>query len=145
MLSSTALIAMRPAHAECGPDSDWPERPCLDAGPYSESYMKEVWQKYYDYKGKDWMEAKKAEMDQAIKAGTLREWIEQRSEPDNHANYNVYYYYRLNGQAPDAFAYPTNNMPIYEYASPVWVAAIAGIGIAGAAAALYVFRKARQK
>jgi hypothetical protein len=132
--------AVLPAYAECGPDSDWPEHPCLDSGTYSESYLKEVWQKYYDYKGKDWMEAKKAEMDQAIKAGTLREWIDQ-----SDANNNVYYYYRLNGQAPDAYAYPPNNMPIFEYASPVWIGAIAGIGIAGAAAVLYVFRKARQK
>jgi len=118
MLGIAALAPMQLAHASCILDNDWPEKPCLDTPPYSESYLKSVWEEYYNCKGGEWMETKKAEMDQAIKDGTLREWVEYSSEPINFANYNVYSYYHMNGQAPDAYAgasIDTNYKPVISY------------------------------
>jgi hypothetical protein len=139
----------QPSFGQCIRDDDWPEKPCLDTPPYSKSDLKEVWQKYYDLKGKEWMEMKKAEMDQAIRDGTLKEWVEYHGDPNNFANYNVYFYYYLNDQAPDAYGnsfFRDDSRPVitYWYASPAGMATIAGIGLA-AIAALYVFRKARRK
>ena len=94
--------AMQFAYGDCIQDEDWPDKPCLDTPPYSDDYMKQIWQQYFDFKGKDWMEMKKAEMYQTIANGTLTEWVETRSSPNNFANYNVWYYYYLNGQAPNA-------------------------------------------
>lgn len=96
----------KPAYASCVQDEDWPDNPCLDTPPYSREYLLQVWQQYYEYKGKDWMEAKKAEMDAAIMMGTLREWVETRSSPNNFTNYNVWRYYNLIGDAPDAYGSP---------------------------------------
>jgi hypothetical protein len=92
------------AHASCVQDTDWPDRDCLDMPPYSEEYLKQYWQQYYEYKGKEWMEVKKAEMDEAITNGMLRAWVETQNSPDNFANHNVWSYYYVNGQAPDAYA-----------------------------------------
>lgn len=91
------------AYGACIRDEDWPDKPCLDLPPYSDGYMKQIWQQYYEYKGKDLMEMKKAEMYQTISNGTLREWVETSSSPNNFANYNVWYYYYLNGEAPNAY------------------------------------------
>jgi len=114
MVFFAAVVAVTPeqppAYAECIFDEDWPDKPCLDTPPYSEEYLRQVWQQYYEYKGKEWMESKKAEMDMAIQNGTLREWVEEtQSSPNNFANYNVWYYYHLNGEAPHA--YGTQVMP----------------------------------
>lgn len=78
-----AGIILQPAYADCIRDSDWPEKPCLDTPPYAEEYLKATWEEYYEYKGQVWMEIKKVEMDQAIKDGTLNEWVEYRSAADN--------------------------------------------------------------
>jgi len=92
--------------ASCIQDNDWPEKPCLDTPPYSESELKQIWDQYFQMKGKDWMEMKKAEMDAAIKDGTLKQWVEYGgSESQNFANFNVYFYYYLNGQTPDINSY----------------------------------------
>jgi len=96
----------QPAHAACIADEDWPDKPCLDTPPYSKEYLLQVWQQYYEYKGKEWMEEKKAEMDMAIQNGLLRQWVETESSPNNFANYNVWRYYNLNGEAPDAYGTP---------------------------------------
>jgi hypothetical protein len=69
--------------------------------PYSEEYLKQLYQQYYEYKGREWM--KKSEMDQAIVNGTLREWVETQSAPNNFANNNVWRYYYRNNQAPDVY------------------------------------------
>ncbi|AFU60127.1 hypothetical protein Ngar_c32110 [Candidatus Nitrososphaera gargensis Ga9.2] len=110
--------------------------------------MKAVWEEYYKYKGKDWMEMKKAEMDQAIRDGTLREWVEYRSEPNNFANYNVYSYYYLNDQAPSIswYSFERNDFePVitYWHVNPAGMVTLAGIGVAGTIATLYVFKKTR--
>ena len=49
------------------------------------------------------MEMEKMEMDGAIQNGTLRQWVETQSEANNFTNYNVWYYYSLNDEAPDAY------------------------------------------
>jgi hypothetical protein len=96
VLGTVVLALTQSTYGDCGPDEDWPEKPCLDTPPYSKSYLKEVWQEYYDYKGNEWMSMKKAEMEQAIRDETLKEWVEYHREPNNFANYNVYFYYFLN-------------------------------------------------
>jgi hypothetical protein len=47
---------------------------------------------YYEYKGSQWMEMKKIEMEQALYAGNLEYW-----KRANSANYNVWYYNTLFG------------------------------------------------
>jgi hypothetical protein len=86
---------------ECAEDKDWPEKPCPAYGAASEAELRERWDKYYEMKGKEWMEAKKAEMDQAIKNNTFTEWIQYGDlDNNNAANRNAYFYYRLNNQVP---------------------------------------------
>lgn len=94
---------IQPAYASCIQDEDWPGKPCLDMPPYSEDYIRQVWSQYHEYKGGEWMEAKKSEMDLSIQNDTLRQWVETRSAPNNFANYNVWYYYYVNGAAPNAY------------------------------------------
>lgn len=157
---------------ECGDDKDWPEvtKPCPLYGAKSEAELKERWDRYYELKGKNWMEAKKAEMDEAIKNGTFTEWI--RYAPDNNnANRNVYFYYRLNNQAPLMVIDPQSNryfMPTEQdpsmfaytpisgdyYAKPAnlpWytttegIYAIIGVGSAGALASFFAFWKVKRR
>jgi hypothetical protein len=90
---------------DCGPNYDWPDMPCYDLGNKPLHGDKDEWKKYYDMKGKDWMEMKKAEMNYAHKEKILKEWYEYEKEPDNRPNYNVWYYYNLYGEAPDIKQY----------------------------------------
>lgn len=103
--SFVSLLLVIPSHnvqALCAYDSDWPQKPCYDEPPGPSIIEKRNdWQKYYDFKGKEWMEIKKVEMGSAIGNGTLKEWVEHKNEPENYANYNVWYYYWINGYAPD--------------------------------------------
>lgn len=119
------------------------------------------------------MEAKKAEMDEAINNDTFTEWIRYGSDNNNNANRNVYFYYRLNNQAPlmvidsqsNQYFMPQAQDPsMFTYApvsgdyytkppGPPWyntvegVFGIVGIGvtIAGAAAFFYVRRLKEKK
>lgn len=133
------------AYAQCIHDTDWPQKPCLDT-PYSDSEMKKLWSPYYTMKGKDWMEMKKAEMETAIKDGTLKKWAEYGSSSNNFANYNVWFYYHLYGQAPDIMKYYNNTIqkdwlkPIitYYYVSPIIVVII---GIIAVVAGFFVSKK----
>ena len=104
-----ALIAMfffsfgSPAEAKCALDKDWPEKPCFDTSPplpLSRSEWKEFWDGYYDYKGKEWMEQKKSELDKQVNDGTLKDWIESGSSTQDYSNYNVWFYYYVNNKAP---------------------------------------------
>jgi hypothetical protein len=140
-------IILQPAYAACVQDSDWPEKPCLDEPPYAKQDLKAAWEGYHEYKGQTWMEVKKVEMDQAIKDGTLNEWVEYRSAPDNFANYNVYFYYFLNDQALDINDFSNSLMrepAAYWFGLPLgWVLATAGIAVAGTAAIIFVLKKAK--
>ena len=91
------------AAAMCVLDQDWPDKPCYDTPPpppLSKSEWRDVWDSYYDFKGKEWMEQKKSELDEQIKVGNLKKWIETGYESQNFANYNVWFYYYLNDKAP---------------------------------------------
>lgn len=141
-LLAPLLFGVR-VNASCIEDIDWAEKPCLDTPPYSDSELKQFWEPYYQMKGKDWMEMKKAEMETSIKDGTLKEWVEYGSSSNNSANYNVWFYYHLYGQAPDLEPYYGGNVikddlkPIvsYYYTNPAGLALIGivsgSIGIAG--------------
>ncbi|MGI0009022.1 MAG: hypothetical protein ACRD92_05325 [Nitrosopumilaceae archaeon] len=85
--------------ALCVPSDDWPGMPCV--GPQGKPNLekwKQAWNEYYQYKGKDWMEMKKSEMDKVITEGNLKEWTGL-----GETNYNVWYYYWINDQAPNPF------------------------------------------
>jgi hypothetical protein len=91
------------AEARCALDKDWPEKPCFDTSPplpLSKSEWREFWDGYYDYKGKEWMEQKKSELDKQVSAGTLKDWIESGSSTQDYSNYNVWFYYYVNNMAP---------------------------------------------
>lgn len=111
-LSGLLLLSVLFANvfASCVYDNDWPEKPCLDTPPYSDSKVKKLWEPYYQMKGKEWMEMKKAEMETAIKDGTLKEWTEYGTRSNNYANYNVWFYYHLYGEAPDLAPYYAGNI-----------------------------------
>lgn len=171
--TATTSIHLQSAYAdECGDDKDWPDKtkPCPLYGAESEAELRQRWDRYYELKGQDWMEAKKIEMDQAIKNGTFTEWI--RYAPDNNnANRNVYFYYRLNNQAPlmvidpqtDRYFMPKGQDPsmfIYTpttgdyyvkpslapwYAGPEGLYVIIGIGSGGVLAAFFALRKSMRK
>lgn len=166
-----AIINFEDVNAdECGPDADWSEKPCPAYGAGSEAELRERWDQYYETKGKDWMNAKKTEMDQAIKDGTFTEWI--KNAPDNNfANRNAYFYYRLNDQAPLMVYDPPSGryfMPeaqdpsVYSYSalsgdyypavpSESWYAQsetiylVIGVGSAAAVASIYAFWKVKRR
>lgn len=143
------LVMTNRVEASCVEDVDWPAGPCLDTPPYDREDLRKIWDEYYKMKGSNWMEMKKAEMDQAIKDGTLKEWTEYQSEPNNFANFNVYFYYYLNGQAPDindydAIAKDSNLLVIsYWYISPAGIAFMAAIAGIASIAGILVVRKFR--
>ena len=96
-------IGLNNAEAKCMLDKDWPDKPCFDTSPplpLSKSEWKEFWDGYYDYKGKEWMEQKKSELDEQIKTGTLKDWIESGSSTQDYSNYNVWFYYYVNNKVP---------------------------------------------
>ncbi len=64
------IIGMQDGFALCVEDKDWPSAPCIDTNPFSHSEFYNAWYGYYDYKGADWMETKKIEMNQALEKGT---------------------------------------------------------------------------
>lgn len=99
------LSLMNNVQAECEIDKDWPQKPCYaDPPPPTLAKQLSQWNHYYEFKGKEWMEMKKTEIDNAIKANNLAEWIKQgdlsTDFEENNPNRNVWNYYYLNGMAP---------------------------------------------
>jgi hypothetical protein len=91
------------ANAMCVIDTDWPDKPCIDTSPplpLSKSEWRDLWSEYYTLKGADWMEQQKLELDKQIKSNNLKEWIESGYDSQNFTNYNVWFYYYVNDQAP---------------------------------------------
>jgi len=89
-----------PAFASCAPNTDWPDAPCMDLivdGRYPQDQV-DRWTAYYDYKGAQFMESKKIQMDNAIKENQLLNWVEESIQ-----NYNVWQYYHFSGQAPNPY------------------------------------------
>jgi len=88
--------------ASCAVNGDWEFAPCLDTianGKYDQSEVNK-WKDYYQYKGTEWMEQKRSEMEESINQDALKEWVHQSTQ-----NANVYAYYYFSGRAPDIGEY----------------------------------------
>ena len=94
----------------CPEDTDWPDAPnrCDRRENYTRTQLKDLYDEYYSYKGTQWMEMKKTEMDSVIASGLwngesseLWYWLGHAQQKLPFENINVYLYYSLNGQAPD--------------------------------------------
>ncbi|HEY7506119.1 MAG TPA: hypothetical protein VH621_00810, partial [Nitrososphaera sp.] len=57
-------------------------------------------------------------------------------------NYNVYFYYLLNGQAP-AINDSSNDAAVWNSFSIGWILAVVGIAVSGTAAIIFVLKKAK--
>jgi hypothetical protein len=92
-LFGTSVVFSNFALASCAINDDWPDAPCFDVMPVNREEYREAWALYYDYKGSDWMEQKKAEMLDAKDDGMLAEWMNGGSQ-----NHNVFSYYQSRGE-----------------------------------------------
>ncbi|MGI0046529.1 MAG: hypothetical protein ACREBB_04995 [Nitrosotalea sp.] len=81
----------------CLLNPDWPNAPCyaIPGIHVTKEQMKKDWAGYYQYKGLQWMEMKRAKMANATEAGLLKAWACKST-----TNYDVWQYYYLNDQAP---------------------------------------------
>ena len=138
----------------CAVNEDWPDAPCMDMignGHYPQEQV-DRWANYYNYKGEQFMEAKKAEMNQAIQNDILQQWVNESIQ-----NHNVWTYYHFSGDAPDIPHYHAagfelitrDNMPLQNLVSihnpfwhdpQAWIVAGA-IGCAISIPAIAVWRK----
>lgn len=98
-----------PYSKQCPENTDWPDAPnrCDMRENYTRTELKNLYDDYYEYKGAEWMEMKKTEMDSVIASGSwIREyyelsvWLGHTQKELPFENINVYLYYALNGQAP---------------------------------------------
>lgn len=99
MIIST-MFSNSTAFASCIVNTDWPDAPCMDvivSGRYPQDQV-DKWVQYYDYKGAQFMEPKKLELDKAVKEDRLMEWIDESIQ-----NSNVWQYYYFSGQAPTPY------------------------------------------
>ncbi len=91
--------------AMCIVNEDWSAAPCLDSianGWYNQDEV-DQWAEYHSFKGAEFMEEKKIEMDNAIKEERLDEWIIESIE-----NENICSYYYFSGRAPNAYSSSAN-------------------------------------
>lgn len=95
MLLLVLAMMNNPAKALCMPNSDWPLAPCHSTFVPSKKIQQEEWAPYYQYKGAIWMKMMKIQMIDAMKNGTIEDWV-----TGNQSNYNVWRYYYVNDQAP---------------------------------------------
>ena len=82
----------------CAQNEDWSDAPCMDMivnGHYPQEQV-DMWADYHDYKGTEFMDAKKQEMTHAIQNNRLQQWIDESIQ-----NYNVWTYYYFSGEAPN--------------------------------------------
>lgn len=130
------------AFASCAQNEDWPDAPCFDTLPVNRDEYREKWAPYHDYKGSEFMEAKKAELLQAIKDGTFMEW-EGSAE-----NSNVYQYYHSVGLVPNQYEYFffEDEAQYRQYLAPNLVLFFVIAGIVGglAAAGVFIVRRKRK-
>jgi hypothetical protein len=99
----SVVFSNSPAFASCIVNTDWPDAPCMDlivGGRYPQDQV-DKWAQYYDYKGAQFMESKKIQMDKVISEDRLMEWVNESIQ-----NSNVWQYYYFSGQAPSP--YPQN-------------------------------------
>ncbi len=107
VLSLIGIVGMPESFALCMENEDWPHAPCIDTNPLSHSEFYNAWYGYYDYKGVDWMEIKKIEMNQVLEKGTLKEWV-----TDERENRNVYSYYLSRNEIQNQFLHDANDVRI---------------------------------
>ena len=74
---------------------------------YTRTQLNDLYDEYYPYKGAQWMEMKKTEMNSVISKGSwieghyaLSVWLGHTQRELPFENINTYLYYFLNGQAP---------------------------------------------
>ena len=130
----------------CPENMDWPEAPnrCDRRENYTRTELKDLYDEYYQYKGAEWMEMKKTEMDSVISKSswlgeypTLWTWLGHAQREIPFENINVYLYYFLHGQAPDVgwgwYAVNDEFEPIvtWYYVSPGAIMMISSIVIIG--------------
>lgn len=97
----TVLGLILPVNLIYAPPSvnpDWPEYPYCPGG-CSREILVDEWAQYYDMKGQEWMEKKRADLFDAYNNGTLDVWID--SDPSK-ANQNTYTYYYILGEIPNS-------------------------------------------
>jgi hypothetical protein len=90
IISAILLISVPNSFASCIANEDWLDAPCLDSlgnGRYDQEEVNK-WSQYYSYKGTEFMEQKRFELDKAINENTLQEWVDESIQ-----NRNVYEYY----------------------------------------------------
>lgn len=96
LIVAIALFGVKESSGLCTQEmlNDWPDIPC---GPIDlpADELREHWQGYYKFKGQEWMESKKKEMEQAILSGRLEQW------QSNISNYNVWIYYTITNHTPE--------------------------------------------
>lgn len=91
-------VTFHTVNAFCGGlNPDWPKAPCyaLPGLHVTKEQMKSDWAGYYQYKGAQWMEMKQIEMVHYTSNNLLKAWT-----CVNQSNYDVWWYYYLNDQAP---------------------------------------------
>lgn len=86
------LIILPPplVFSQCIKNDDWEKAPCLDVianGRYNQEDVN-MWAEYYSYKGTEFMEKKRSELNQAIEEEILQEWVDESDQ-----NRNIYEYY----------------------------------------------------
>ena len=88
--------------ASCAVNEDWIDAPCLDTignGRYDQNEV-DKWKGYYKFKGTEFMEQKRSEMEEAISEDSLQQWVKSSTQ-----NENVYSYYYFSGRAPNIGIY----------------------------------------
>ncbi|MCV0391999.1 MAG: hypothetical protein K5790_01755 [Nitrosopumilus sp.] len=96
------LTPISNSFASCFENEDWLDAPCLDSignGRYDQEEINK-WSQYYSYKGTEFMEQKRTELNNAINENTLQEWVDESIQ-----NRNVYEYYFFSGRAPNTGEY----------------------------------------
>lgn len=96
-LFMTSWVANNPVFGGCLVGNDWPDAPCHDlpGQTIGKETLRKEWAPYYQYKGAAWMEMMKTQMIDAIKNGTIKDWIGH-----SESTGNVWTYYSLNDQVP---------------------------------------------
>ena len=86
--------------SQCVYNDDWPPAPCFDMGKISKLEYKCAWAPYYVEKGDELMKSKHSEMHDALRNGSIEEWVDASMQ-----NWNVYNYYRSVGDIESQFPY----------------------------------------
>lgn len=104
LIGSVGLVIPN-TYAMCIENDDWPQAPCHDSFVNDNYDQDEVdrWSEYYSYKGSQFMEEKKAEMQATIDDKRLHEWVGKSNQ-----NENVWHYYYFSGRAPNAYSFSAN-------------------------------------